>query len=436
MMNTQGNGMKIALFSYEFPPDTAQGGIATYFHQISRILSARGHHVEVFTGGWNGTTTTCEDGVTVHRLTPDDTVEHHVAYEGFHRIVGPFFAARHAIIGFDVIEGPELEAEAREALRLVPDIALVVKLHSPSLLLWRSGLLQAKTPALLDRIRLKIAARRLGMPTFWGRNRNPVAIPEVLLQKDRIERSHALDADEILVPSPAMGSKMVSEWGLDEAKIHHIPNPYIPSPELLAIPIETRNNVVTFLGRLQVLKGVIELALAIPLILRRHPNTKFRFVGGSSSCVLGDLQHYLKNFLLRDHADSVEFTGFLPMNEVPGILAATDICVFPSIWESFSNVCVEAMAAGRGVVGSSSGGMSSILGSGKVGCLVAPGDPRAIANAVNDLLADPAKRMTFGKAAREHVLNEYNSRRIGELQEASYARAMARRRQLGSRYCG
>jgi glycosyltransferase involved in cell wall biosynthesis len=80
--------------------------------------------------------------------------------------------------------------------------------------------------------------------------------------------------------------------------------------------------------------------------------------------------------------------------------------------------------------------MSSILGSGKVGCLVAPGDPRAIANAVNDLLADPAKRMTFGKAAREHVLNEYNSRRIGELQEASYARAMARRRQLGSRYCG
>jgi glycosyltransferase involved in cell wall biosynthesis len=431
--HNQGNGMKIALFSYEFPPDTARGGIATYFHQISRILSARGHHVEVFAGGLEGTTTTSEDGVTVHRLAPEKAVAHHVAYEGFHRIVAPFFAARHAVIGFDLIEGPELEAEAREALRLVPDIAFVIKLHSPSLLLWRSDLLQARTPALLDRIRLKIAAKRLGMPTFWGRYKKPASIPEVMLHKDQLERSHALDADEILVPSPAMGLKMVSEWGLDGSKIHHIPNPYIPSPELLAIPIDTHTNVVTFLGRLQLLKGVIELALAIPMILRRHPKTRFRFVGGSSSCVLGDLQHYLKNFLLRDHMDSVEFTGFVPMSGVPGILAATDICVFPSFWESFSNACVEAMAAGRGVVGSTSGGMSSILGSGKVGYLVEPGDPQAIARAVNALLADPVKRMSFGEAAREHVLNEYNSRRIGDLQEASYTRALARRRGLGRR---
>jgi hypothetical protein len=52
---------------------------------------------------------------------------------------------------------------------------------------------------------------------------------------------------------------------------------------------------------------------------------------------------------------------------------------------------------------------------------------------VNALLADPVKRMSFGEAAREHVLNEYNSRRIGDLQEASYTRALARRRGLGRR---
>jgi glycogen synthase len=425
--------MKVALISYEFPPDTAQGGIATYFHQISQILSARGHHVEVFAGGWNKTRTVYDNGVTVHHLAPEAQVEHHVAYENFHRLVSTFFAQRHADIGFDVVEGPELEAEARDIIQLVPDIPLVVKLHSPSLLLWRSGLLQTRTPPPLERIRYKLASRRLGMPTFWGRNKKPVKIPDYLIQKDQLERSHALDADEIIVPSPAMGNKMSLEWGLDQSMIHHIPNPYKPSPELLEIPVETNTKMVTFLGRLQVLKGVIELALAIPMILRRHPQTKFRFVGGSSNSPLGDLRRYLENFILRNHASSVEFMGFVSMNEVPRILAQTDICVFPSFWESFSNVCVESMAAGRGIVGSSAGGMSAILGSGKVGTLVDPGEPQAIADAVCDLLAHPEKRISFGKAAREHVLSHYNAERIGQMQEASYLRAVAHRKLVGPR---
>jgi glycosyltransferase involved in cell wall biosynthesis len=230
-----------------------------------------------------------------------------------------------------------------------------------------------------------------------------------------------------------MGERMTQDWKLDASIIHHVPNPYTPSPALLSIPVETQTNVVTFLGRLQVLKGVIELALAIPLILRRHPGTKFRFVGGSSLSPMGDLETYLKNFLLRNHTESVEFTGFVPLSEVPAILAKTDICVIPSMWESFSNVCVESMAAGRGVVGSTAGGMSTILGSGKVGSLIQPGDPRAIADAVIDLLSNPQKRMAFGKAAREHVLAEYNAERIGSLQEASYRRAIAHRQSIGTR---
>jgi glycosyltransferase involved in cell wall biosynthesis len=427
--------MKIALFSFEYPPDTARGGIATYFHQMAGILSGRGHQVEVFAGGWGKTTTTREGGVTVHRLAPEGEVEHHVAYEGFHLLAGPYFAARHAEVGFDVIEGPELEAEAREAVRLVPDIPLVVKLHSPSMVLWRSDLLRAQTPPLFDRVRLRLEAKRLGMRTFWGKGGpGPPKIPEVMKAKDETERRHALEADEITAPSSAMARRMASEWGLAEDRIHHIPNPYNPSPEVLSIPIETRSQTVTFIGRLQVLKGVIELAQAVPLILRRHPRTKFRFVGGTSSFMLGDMRNYLENFLLRRHAKSVEFSGFVPLAEVPAVLASTDICVLPSFWESFSNVCAESMAAGRGVVGSSSGGMADLLGAdGTSGRLVPPGDPRKIAAAVNELLADPAKRMSLGRAARERVLTEYNSTRIGALQEACYERAIARRRAAGKR---
>lgn len=425
--------MRIALVSYEYPPVTARGGIATYFYQTAKILVERGHNVEVFAGGRDRTTTTCEEGITVHRLAPQEPMDHHKAYEGFFRHAGPFFAARHALLRFDVVEGPELEAEARETVRLVPDIPLVVKLHSSSLLLWRSNLLLARTPPLLERVRLRLDARRQGMPTFWGRNGHVIDIPSTLRMKDQIERDHAREADEITAPSLAVINKMVSEWGLERAQIHQIPNPCIPSPELLAIPIDTQTNVVTFIGRLQLLKGVLELAQAIPLILRKHPQTKFRFVGESSSSAIGDVRNYLENFLLRHHSRAVEFTGGVSLDEVPTVLSSTDICVFPSLWDNFPNVCLEAMAAGRGVVGSDSGGMSSMLSSKHVGRLVKVGDPGAIAVAVNELLANRSTRMGLGQAARDHVLTEYNAKRIGALQEASYERAIERRRRVGRR---
>ena len=43
------NSLKIAYLSFEYPPDTAIGGIATYTEQISKLMAAKGHHVEVFT---------------------------------------------------------------------------------------------------------------------------------------------------------------------------------------------------------------------------------------------------------------------------------------------------------------------------------------------------------------------------------------------------
>jgi hypothetical protein len=60
--------MKIAFISYEYPPDSAHGGIATYMHQAARMMSGRGHHVEVFAGSRHRSGTFCEDGVLVHRL--------------------------------------------------------------------------------------------------------------------------------------------------------------------------------------------------------------------------------------------------------------------------------------------------------------------------------------------------------------------------------
>lgn len=394
--------MKIAFISYEYPPDTAYGGIATYVHQAAKMLSRRGHHVEVFTASPDRSGTEAEDGLLVHRIS--EKRQHK-----FSGPIGQVFADRHATVEFDVLEGPEYSADAREAVRLVPDIPLVIKLHTPSLFLFRLNYYES---SFLTKAQMYIYT----------------------LKADKVERSHALEADEIAAPSKEIGDKLVAEWGLDPAKISHVPYPFTPSKELLKIPVETKTNFITFVGRLEFRKGVVDLARAIPLILHRYPHTKFRFVGSSESSPNPkiDMRRYLEN-LVQPYSGSVEFTGYLPYESIAQVFENTDICIFPSVWENFPCVCLEAMAAARGIVGSKAGGIAEMLNNGDVGRLIPERSPNKIAEAVAELLEDCGLRMRLGAAARERVLTEYNADRVGALQEASYARAILRRRALGPR---
>ncbi len=407
--------MKIAFISYEYPPDTACGGIATYVYQASRLLQKRGHHVEVFTSSPYRCGTEIQDGILIHRVNETDRQE-------FSKWIGKLFADQHALTQFDVLEAPEYNAEAREAIRLVPDIPLVVKLHTPSFLIAK---LSTSELSLLRKARLYIYALRKGVRSNFGWKYDP---------NNDIERLHTLDADEIVAPSQSLGKKLVEAWGLDAKKISYVPNPYVPSEELLKIPVETHTNIVTFLGRLEIRKGILDIARAIPLILRQYPKAKFRFVGQPlhSPHRNLDMQQYLEH-KLRHYSDSLEFTGLIGSERVPDILANTDICVFPSLWENFPNVCLESMAAARGVIGSSAGGMAEMLDDGRRGKLVPPRSPKKIVQAAIELLENPELRIKLGELARERVLNEYNTERIGALQEASYTRAIKQRQAEGAR---
>lgn len=400
--------MKIAFISYEYPPDTAFGGIATYVGQAARMLTQRGHRVEVFTASPTRSGTEQEAGIFVHRVQA-------TCQEDFPAAIAPVFADRHQTVNFDVLEGPDCGGDAAIAVELVPNIPLVLKLHTPHYILYA---LNDPLQSWQAKARLALGALRRGELPHFPAPYNP--------QIDR-ERLHALRADEIAAPSQAIGNKLIADWGLDAGKVSHVPYPYIPAPELLAIPIATQTQTVTFVGRLEQRKGVLDLAAAIPAILHRHPQTRFRFVGPAwnSPHPKQDMRQYIEARLHR-YRHALEFTGPVPLTRIPEFLV-TDICVFPSIWESFGLVCTEAMAAGRAIVASRAGGMAELLDGGQVGRLVSPRRPQEIAAAVNELLDQPELRMQLGQAARDRVLATYNLERIASLQEASYQRAIARR---------
>jgi hypothetical protein len=89
------------------------------------------------------------------------------------------------------------------------------------------------------------------------------------------------------------------------------------------------------------------------------------------------------------------------------------------------------MSAGRGVVASNAGGTAEMLNTPEVGRLVSPKSSQEIAQSVVELLQDPPLRVKLGAAARQRVLEEYNVSRVGDLVEASYRRAIDRKKALG-----
>jgi teichuronic acid biosynthesis glycosyltransferase TuaC len=94
----------------------------------------------------------------------------------------------------------------------------------------------------------------------------------------------------------------------------------------------------------------------------------------------------------------VRFLGIRAHSELPGLLAAADVMVLPTVSEGLANVWVEALASGTPVVTSDVGGAREVIDRPEYGCLV-PRDPAAIAAAVRDLLADPPAQAAVREGA-------------------------------------
>ena len=405
--------MKIAFVSYEYPPDTACGGIATYVYQAAQLLTRAGCKVEVFAASPERSGFVEEAGVAVHRIRLAPTQR-----PKFAEMIATTFVNRHNQVGFDVVEGSEIGAETQGIAEKIPSVARVVKLHTPTFLIQQMN--QVKPS-------LKMYLRRYGGALRRGKWPRPFPQLKYNCTQD-LERHYTLTADEITTPSSALGEILIEQWGLPRERVATVPNPYVPTPDLLAIPIEEKCcRTVTFVGRLEQRKGILDLAAAIPIVLGQHPDVTFRLIGatGVSPEPPQSMRDYLEK-RLRLHRSSLDFTGPLPLTQIPKLLAETSICVFPSLWENFPNVCLEAMAAGRGIVGSRAGGMTEMLDNGRVGRLVAPHNPQQLASAIIELLDQPNLRADLGALARERVLTAYSTEKISQVQIASYQRAIQR----------
>jgi len=142
--------------------------------------------------------------------------------------------------------------------------------------------------------------------------------------------------------------------------------------------------------------------------LARMPNVHALIVGGA--LFSGEAPYELE---LRARAELPSFAGRVHMlgarDDVPRLLAACDVVVHASVLaEPFGRVLVEAMLAGRPVVATRAGGVPEVVTDGETGVLVAPGDARAMADAIDALRRNPARVAALSRTGAAHARRNFS----------------------------
>ena len=383
--------IKIALISFEYPPKTVIGGIGSYMYQTSQMLIKRNIYVEVFTSTVGETNeSSIEDGVLIHRLS---TADHNY----FRKEIVSLFKERNSKIHFSCIEGPEYGADTYYIKKSFPEIPLHIKLHTPSFLIRD---ITVKKLTIFQKVRFVLGAlKKLEKPVAYWRYKC----------KNDLEYLNLLDATYITSPSKDLIKQVKKRWKIDKP-VYYLPSSYSPRSELLEISASNLPDkpIITYIGRLEIRKGVHNFIAIIPKVASVYPNVIFRFIGRDfpSSSKGVSMKNYLSSSL-SDFIKNIEFAGEISQSDLPKFLVNTSICVFPSLWENFPNVCLESMSAARCVIGGKNGGMSEMLAN-DCGILVDPKKPNEIAETIIKILKEPEIITQRGIRARDKILKAYN----------------------------
>jgi phosphatidyl-myo-inositol alpha-mannosyltransferase len=167
---------------------------------------------------------------------------------------------------------------------------------------------------------------------------------------------------------------------------------------------------IGFLGRFdEPRKGLPVLLEAMHTVLRRHPGAQLLIAGR------GDAEE-IRELIGEDLRASVALLGELSEEDKGAFLRSVDVYCAPNLLgESFGVILIEALAAGAPIVASDLDAFARVLEDGEVGVLVRRGDPAALARALCDLLADPARRAELsarGAVAAEDYDWDVLARRI------------------------
>jgi len=161
--------------------------------------------------------------------------------------------------------------------------------------------------------------------------------------------------------------------------------------------------LVGSIGNIRSAKGYDILLHAATIIIKKYPKCRFIIAGEGNGNVFEDIIH------LRDRLELKEYVRFLGFRtDIAYILSAIDVFVLPSRTEGFSLATIEAMAAGKVVIATDSGGPGEIITHSRDGLLVKPGSSEAIAEAIIKCLTDGKMCADLVSNAQEKIKSKFS----------------------------
>jgi glycosyltransferase involved in cell wall biosynthesis len=404
--------MKIASLVYEYPPKIV-GGLGTYAAEITRKFVLLGHDVAVFTmNDDEGSLPTRElfRGIEIHRpihIDVSDSLPDVVAEDV--RKWGRGIQLFSKILMYNYLSAAKLINELVRREEFKYDLVVA---HD-----WLS---------IIAGISIK---KELGLPLVFHvhsdeKGRTLGNGSEVI---SNIEYRGGQMADMVITVSYAMQDQLIRS-GFPAEKIRTCYNGVDPQKYSLERVSEERvmevkqkyglkneDLMVLFIGRLVWVKGVDKLIRAMPQVLGTVPNAKLVVVG------LGEMRDYLERLVHNlNLQDVVKFRfEFIPEEERIAHYAACDVAVYPSLYEPFGIVTLEAMSMEKPVVVGATGvsGMREIVitsGPDQCGFHINPHDPADIAWGIVNSIQDPERKAQLGRNGRKRVLEQFTWDRVAE----------------------
>ncbi len=178
-------------------------------------------------------------------------------------------------------------------------------------------------------------------------------------------------------------------------------------------------------GRLVPQKGQIFLVRAMKHVLPHAPHAKL-FIAGDGW--LGpELQAEASRLGV---ADSIRLLG--RRDDVPALLAASDMFAFPSLWEGLGVALIEAAGAGCACITTAAAPMTEVIQDGISGLCVPRRDPERLGQAIVELIRDPSHRARFGRTAAERVNTLCGRENVMRSIEEVYRTVHAEHRRTGN----
>ena len=344
----------IVLMSYRDMEHPEAGGAEVIMYEILRRLRGQGHRVTFITGAFRGgAPTTMIDGMDVHRV--GNTFNFNFAGPLYYR---KFLRSNHVdAVVEDINKIPFFTPLYAPA---VPTVGVVPHLFGTTV--FKQASLPIATYVYMYERFIPIVYRNTRFSVLSNTTRGDLRDRGV--SSERIHVIHAgIDLDE-----------------------------YPPRPDGNAPPPP----VVTYLGRIKKYKAIELVIEAMPKLLERIPEARYRVVGDGD--YLDDLKRIARETGV-EHA--VEFTGYREGREKLELLNDTRVLAYTSPKEGWGLSVIEAGAVGVPSVASDSPGLKESVRHGETGSLVPHGDVPALRTALERLLGDDELWQRYSSASRE-----------------------------------